>query len=142
MFDAKILRWHEAYAVGVELIDEEHRRLFAMLEELHGYLVGECDEAKVRSFALGLIVHMTNHLAEEEAEMERVAFPGLACHKGEHDRLLQKNHEFHTAIVEREAPLKTICMEMVAVLADWFAQHFSRMDREVVTHLLYKKRVH
>lgn len=80
--------WKDAFAVGDDLIDSQHRAFFAEINDVAQALDhGQGREAVIafyRRFYSGLVVHFR----DEEAMLARVKFPDLDAHHAEHQALL------------------------------------------------------
>jgi hemerythrin len=71
------------------------------------------------------IAHTEKHFGQEEAWMERTAFPPLGCHKGEHGNVLEVMREVRQRVAAGEAHYAST---LTAALAEWFPQHAATMD--------------
>ncbi|HWR34236.1 MAG TPA: bacteriohemerythrin [Clostridia bacterium] len=79
-----LFEWTAKYSVGVERFDEEHKRLFNLMNKLH-YAMRIAQERTVLEGAL--LDYTEQHFSAEETAMNIPGFPGAGAHKAEHDRL-------------------------------------------------------
>ncbi|EKD81227.1 MAG: hypothetical protein ACD_39C01901G0006 [uncultured bacterium] len=85
------MKWSEAYLIGCQQVDEQHKELIEKVDELELRL--ENDEADDNSFtdALMFVVdYARNHFRDEENLMIETGYPGFENHRILHDRLV--NH--------------------------------------------------
>ena len=83
--------------IGIEEIDNEHRHLFDMLEELRGLLEDEYFADKydqIKKLIEELAEYADAHLAHEEAYMERIRDPELISQRAQHENFRNKIQDF------------------------------------------------
>jgi len=78
-------RWHDGLKVGIEMVDEDHRRLFEILNTLDGE-VGD-DPARIDAILDDLLTYAAQHFAREEAIQEEAGFEGLEENRRQHREL-------------------------------------------------------
>ncbi|TLM98304.1 MAG: hypothetical protein FDZ75_02650, partial [Actinobacteria bacterium] len=71
------IRWDPALATGNELVDQQHEKMFELVNELHESIV-ECRSCEVQDEVLSRVIeHAKSHFRDEEALMRSVGYPGL-----------------------------------------------------------------
>ncbi len=84
------LLWRPAFECGDPLIDRQHRALF----ELGNALLDQAIKCKslggVQAQVDGLLAELERHFLDEEALLERIAFPGREQHRQLHALLLKE----------------------------------------------------
>lgn len=127
------IQWQDRFNLGVEVIDQAHRRLFSIVQKIMDLYV-ERHENKFacvegikyfKSYAL-------RHFAEEEAFMRRIGYPGYLDHKRLHDRMkletlpelerLLRESNFSTEMVQR----------FIGVCTGWLTGHILIEDRAIL----------
>ena len=83
------LEWHEFLEIGVDFIDEDHKRLLAIMREIQ-QAVNEYDSKKCIVLLTALLKEAREHFAREEHYLEEVKYPELEKHKAYHQQLLSK----------------------------------------------------
>jgi hemerythrin len=117
--------WNEKYATGIASIDDQHRSLFQSVQELHdAYRSGKAREA-IPLILEQLVDYSSQHFEDEEAEMERAAFPGLPRHREEHRTLMAQVHNLQERYVQGEPQLP---MELSILLSRWLKNHIKDHD--------------
>lgn len=119
-----IITWTQAqYGTTVAKHDEEHKKLFAMLNDLHDS-VGQ-DRASIGRKLDALIAYVVEHFKSEENNMQSHNYPDFVAHKAEHDKLvatcadLQK--KFHAGQAEINA-------DTTAFVKGWLDTHIPNVD--------------
>lgn len=123
-----VMTWQQQYAIGVELVDGHHQRLFDLVNGLHDALVAGGGRVAVDAALKELVDYTVYHFEAEEALMASVGYPELEAHKRQHQALLEETQ----AMVERyrrgEAELS---MPLVHFLKDWLYRHTTTSDRKI-----------
>lgn len=122
------LVWQEAYECGEPTIDREHRELFDLA---NGLIVKafsrQEDQDSVVPALDRLIEHLVAHFGDEEALLEKHAYPGLDTHKRAHQALLNKGSSIRQAVDRGEERFG----DLVEFLAnEVVARHLFKMDRD------------
>ena len=87
------LDWNPAYDTGVAAIDYEHRRLVALLNEIHGLILSGAEPQKIAGTLADFHARAAAHFALEEKIMRDRNFPGLRQRRDTHYRLLDQVRE-------------------------------------------------
>jgi hemerythrin len=87
------LDWNPAYDTGVAGIDYEHRRLVALLNEIHGLILNDAEPRKIAGALADFHARAAAHFALEERIMQERKFPGLPERRDTHYRLLDQVRE-------------------------------------------------
>jgi len=77
--------WDLAYAVGLDPVDEDHQRLFALYNRFSDAVKTGQSRALVGRFLSDLVDYSERHFRREEAIMRQHAYPDYAKHKRMHD---------------------------------------------------------
>ena len=74
--------WREEYDVGVEVIDQEHRRLFRIIDKLFRFKAEEKDSQWTCQEGIKFFKgHAVKHFADEESYMASIGYEGLEQHR-------------------------------------------------------------
>lgn len=122
------LVWQEAYECGNAVIDREHRELFDLANELmDAFLTHGSDPSLVTPVYDRLLRHAKNHFDDEEAELERIAYPRLEAHRRVHASLIERALELRAALDSGDANLGAV-VEFLA--AEVITRHLLKADRD------------
>jgi len=115
-----LLEWSDSLALGQNAMDATHREFVDLLNRL-----GEATDADLLERLDAFAVHTEAHFRQEEAWMEQTQFPPLACHRGEHENILELVREVRRRVAGGELHFGRT---LAAALAEWFPLHAGSMD--------------
>ena len=118
--------WKTEYSVGDEALDNQHKELIRIMNDLHE-LLGEPEDAKndgrVEFIFGNLADYIVTHFAYEEQRMIDAKYPyeKLVAHRAEHHELIKKVRRYHANVIEgnREG-LKAL---MPYLYGEWLVNH-------------------
>ncbi len=122
--------WLTAYEVNVAEIDEQHRELFRMFNQLMDAVWdGKGKEATKEMWGF-TANYAATHFATEERYMQRYAYPSYLAHKKLHDDFTADVIKF---IKEYETNGATTEMVVAAIsnLGNWLRDHIRATDQEL-----------
>ena len=124
-----LLEWNDEYLIGVESLDQEHRDLFAWVNELNAQLARREDKSRIEETLGEIHAHMAAHFALEEKFMRDTNFPNYDRHKREHERFLSNIVE----VLEdfRKEPGLGYSETVMAELKHWIISHVLTSDQEL-----------
>ena len=121
------IKWTDNYSVSVKTIDEQHKKLVVMINELYDAMSSGNKEKDILSKIIqGLANYAVYHFGTEEDWMKKFAFPGYAFHKGEHDNFVAKVSEFGEKFNKGTVLLD---VEVLKFLKDWLLNHILKTDK-------------
>jgi hemerythrin len=124
------VEWTPALETGVEMIDEQHRRLFALINALHeATLARDGEDDAVADALYELADYVTEHFDDEEALMASHAYAELPAHHEMHQRLSQKTLGYMAKFVNGE---EVSPRELAEFLGSWLQNHILEQDRHFV----------
>src|SRR5574339_511518 len=92
-----LLEWSESLAVGQDAMDATHREFVDLLNRL-----AEASDADLLASLDAFAAHTETHFRQEEAWMAQTRFPPLACHRGEHQNILELVREVRRRVAAGE----------------------------------------
>lgn len=120
----------DRYKTGIPLIDEEHKRLFAIIKEtdylIHAqHLHDKYDEiVKILS---ELRDYTVLHFHDEEAYMEQIQYQGLRIQRLAHESFIDKLDSI--SLDDIDANQEQYLMELVDFLLGWLINHILKVDK-------------
>lgn len=128
------LEWDENYSVGIKAMDNHHKKLFDIINELHnGMSSGYTDEV-LRKVLLELIDYTKYHFTEEEDLMSKYDYPELSSQKKAHDKFIETLQDLQQQFDERKGEL-AIIMKMQNLLRSWWVDHVIGFDKKYGPYL-------
>ncbi|MBL9027043.1 MAG: bacteriohemerythrin [Myxococcales bacterium] len=120
------LEWDDSLSVGVTALDDQHKQLFELLDELQ-QATTEDREAALRQEIVGDLVEYTKiHFAFEETMLSRNGFPELEPHRAAHSKLAEQVDVYARAADAGAGPLGA---DLYFFLRTWLNGHIRGSDR-------------
>lgn len=128
----KDLVWGKILSVGVDEIDEDHRKLIHIFNILnHSVMEGESPEYLAAT--LDELINCTVwHFSHEERLMLKYRYKGIDEHKAEHRELIQSVKELQQAILQADKPMID---EHIEFLERWLTEHILTADGRLGSYL-------
>ena len=128
----KEIKWNERFNIGVESIDNAHRKLFSIVGKL---IALNEDETKQQHACREGIKYFKNytaqHFADEEAYMRSIGYPDLAVHKSLHDSLRDKTIPALEAEMEAQDYSTESVGHFLGICVGWLNGHIMVEDRAI-----------
>ena len=122
----KLITWNDNYSVDVEEIDNQHKEIIRIVNELYvSIVVGKSRNTMDKIFK-DLTEYATTHFKIEEDYFEKFNYPETAFHKQQHEDIAKKIEEFKKRNEEGGEILDT---EILYFLMSWFINHVILIDK-------------
>jgi hemerythrin len=128
-----LIVWSSRYELQVPEIDQQHRRLVDLVNELDMAMQQGQGKAAVGRVLEGLVAYTQYHFGHEEQLMEETRYPGSERHRREHIAFVKKLIDLRDA--HRRGSLG-LSIAVMTFLSDWLVGHIQGTDREFVPHVL------
>jgi len=126
-----LIKWSEEFGINIEEVDEQHKVLVGLLNELHRAIREHHGKATLREILGHLAEYTRTHFLLEESLMRLTRYRGLEIHKQQHqDLMLQVEALQHKLDTEDAA----ISFELLHFLGNWLIQHINDSDRRFGAH--------
>jgi hemerythrin len=127
-----LIAWDKSYSVSVKRCDEQHQKLFVLMNELHDAMRVGAGGGAVRKVVGELNDYTISHFAAEEALLERYGYPALDQHREEHKKFIARVNKFRDDLDQGGGTSSVAVLEF---LKDWLARHIKQTDRKYSAHL-------
>lgn len=120
----------DEYLTGIPQIDEEHKRLFALAEEVYQLQQNEYIPDKydnLRDVLHELRDYTNTHFDHEEAYMESINYKRMFTQKVQHDALRKTVEEWE--IDELSEEQDQMITEILELITDWLVNHIHDNDK-------------
>ncbi len=128
------IQWTEDLAVGIEKIDQQHKTLFAKINDL----LDACNAGKGRTVVGEMIDFLGNyvveHFGDEEKYMIKYDYPGYKAHKTCHEEFIKSFSQLKDRL-ETDGVNIYIVILTNRIVIDWLNKHISRVDKELGRYL-------
>jgi hemerythrin-like metal-binding protein len=126
--DDQWIGWSEAFSVGIDVIDQHHRYLFDLVNDLHRAVVNKRGARKVAHVLKALEKYAQVHFNAEEKMMQRFQFPAIQRQHHQHRFFERKINAFYQEL--HVNPL-TAQHDILTYLRDWLIQHIKVEDAKL-----------
>jgi hemerythrin-like metal-binding protein len=124
--------WSDRYAVGVDIIDRQHQKLFRLIDQLaRGIQAGNSDATLMAVFD-ELADYTKTHFETEARLMAGAEYPDSAAHGAQHRELEASLGEL-VAKARRGEPW--VSLETMNFLRHWLYHHIDDTDRRLARFL-------
>jgi len=123
----KLMEWSSDLSVGVGLIDDQHKVLLDLVNELHAGMRNRKSDAVLVGIVERLKEYTVKHFAQEEELFDRYGYPETAMHKEIHAKLVQQVLDFESGLKSGKAK---VSMEIMRFLKDWLVNHIMGTDKK------------
>ena len=134
------LVWNQRYDIGVDIIDNEHRKLFRILNRLFNFEQQEMKSQWVCREAVKYFKdHAIKHFLDEEEYMKSIGYEGVEVHK----RIHKNFREVTLPALEKELDKTGYSDEIIdhffGVCAGWLIGHTLIEDQAIVSGKVLKQ---
>jgi hemerythrin len=124
-----LIQWNESLSVSINEIDTQHRKLFALINELDQAQHQGKGKEVVGKIVNGLISYTREHFKNEEDYFDRHNYPDAASHKKAHMEFVAKVTEFRDNLLKNKIGLS---MDLMQFLSEWLKKHILVIDMKYV----------
>lgn len=121
-----LFHWSNDFNVDIQEIDEQHKVLIDLLNQLHEAIRGLRGKAASREILDRLAEYTRTHFLLEESLMRVTHYPGFEIHKQQHEDLIKQISELQRKLDEENA---SISFELLHFLKNWLIQHINESDK-------------
>lgn len=128
----KDLLWDNILSVGVDEIDDDHKKLIHIFNILSRALRDKESKDYLAATLSELINCTVWHFSHEERLMLKHGYKELAEHKAEHQELIQSAQELQQEILQSDKPFTD---EHLQFLERWLTEHILTADGRLGAYL-------
>lgn len=127
------MNWEDRFLIGVESIDNQHRRLVELMVNLMEAVKTGKGRSIISPVLQELIDYTRTHFVDEEGIMTRYNYPDILPHKQDHDRFVQEITKAAREYVEKKA---VPTQKILSFLAQWLVDHIMGYDQKLGDFLI------
>lgn len=124
----KEILWNPCLEIGVDTIDEEHKRLVKIANALVKIARDGGEKSQLVGAFSFLHEYALTHFDNEEAYMKKVRFKGYEDHHAEHLKLKKQVKEFQRDLYEAE---EIPAQEIISFIKSWLLDHIIKTDMKL-----------
>lgn len=129
---AALMTWKEQYSVHIAEIDQQHKKLIALINQLGEAMSRGKGREVIGEVLNQLITYCASHFATEERLFALYNYPEAAEHKEKHEKVTAKVLALQK---EMQGGKMTISMEVMDFLEQWLDKHILGTDMKYSAYL-------
>ena len=131
----RFVAWKPEYSVGINSIDQQHKKLVNLINQLQTAVDYSTGEDFEREALKELVDYTKTHFSYEEGLMEQNGYPDFAPHKAQHEKMIKRVEE---VIAEYEQNHDMAMQDALDFLRDWLINHINGTDKQYSDFLIGK----
>lgn len=135
MSSSQFVEWKDDYSVGIDSIDQQHKKLLNLINQLQTAVDYSTGEQFEREALDELVDYTKTHFTYEEGLMRDNDYPDFEPHKLQHEKMFEKVRE---VLAEYEQDQDTAMANAADYLKDWLINHINGTDKEYSSYLIGK----
>lgn len=128
-----VLNWNERYSVNVRELDNQHRRLFDLINKLDDHMRAGKGREILGVVLRELVDYTKVHFANEERILRESGYPGYEEHKAVHAKVTERVNAIYRQYQEGKGDRLSI--EALDYLYNWITKHIMGTDQRYASHL-------
>lgn len=131
-----LLTWNENLSVKIPSIDEQHKKLIDMINQLQDAMSSGDSRSVLGEIFDGLVSYTAEHFEFERQLMATHGYAESVEHLKEHDSFVQKVSDLHKQFVGSSNFM--IGVDVMKFLTDWLVNHIQGVDKNYSEFFLSK----
>ncbi|EGD46476.1 hemerythrin-like metal-binding protein [Ruminiclostridium papyrosolvens DSM 2782] len=128
-----MIEWRDEFILGIEKIDEQHKKLFQIASEIYAVMKNQLITDKYDEI-VHLITELKDytifHFTYEEEYMHSIGYRKLLSHKVEHHDFIEKISNTDYSRIDKDQD--QYLMELLDFTVEWIANHIMKTDRAYI----------
>lgn len=120
--------WSQSFALGIASIDDQHKKLFQLIDQLHDHMMKGAGQQVLPTIFDELINYVKVHFGYEETLFKKHGYPEQANHKKEHESFASKVLEFKQKYLSGDRN----SVAVMDFLNNWLKNHIMGIDKKYV----------
>ena len=129
----KYIAWTEKMSVGVALLDDDHKKLVSLLNDLHEGITAGHGTERLGRVLDGLVRYAGTHFAHEEKLFAQTGYPSASEHIQEHRALTKLALDVQARYNKGE--FDALSLKTMDYLKNWLNEHILGSDKQYKEHL-------
>jgi hemerythrin len=133
--DRRRVDWKDEYSVGIESIDEQHKKLISLINMFQTSVDYSTGEEFERECLAAVVDYTKTHFVYEEGLMSKYGYPDFEAHKAQHQEMISKVNDL---LASYEDHPESAMKEALDFLKHWLIRHINGTDKQYSEFLLSK----
>ena len=125
------LEWDDSMRIGVDEIDQQHRKWIDLHNRMHDSLLGlngEDSSTAAKKVVKSMMDYTIYHFKCEKEYMEKIGYPDLVSHNRLHSLFGDEIYKHFRAVIDGDYILST---EVVKLIKNWLYYHITTEDKKI-----------
>ena len=122
------------YFTGIQIVDEEHAKLFEYANQIYELLNEEFMVDKydnIKDLLIKLKDYAKVHFADEEAYMESIQYKKIFTQKMQHQAFIDALEEYDLDEIDQMEDQDAVISKMLTFVTDWLVDHILNLDTQI-----------
>ncbi len=122
------------YFTGIQLIDDEHAKLFEYANQIYELLHNEFVPDKydnIRDLLGKLTDYARKHFADEEAYMESIQYKKIFTQKVQHQAFMDELEKYDLDAIDQMDNQEVVIGKLLTFVTDWLVEHILNVDTQI-----------
>ena len=124
---ADIMTWSDEYKVNIAHLDEQHKTLMQMINELNNSMESGSERSAIGSILDKLVAYAANHFKAEEKLFDEHGYADTDSHKAKHVDLTNQVLDFQKKFKDGSAD---VTADLMSFLKNWLSDHILGTDKK------------
>lgn len=133
MTSKRFLEWSDEYSVGIDSIDQQHKKLLGLINSLQTAIDYSTGDEYEQEALNELVDYTKTHFTYEEGLLEQNDYPDFEPHKAQHAEMINKVEE---VLTEYSKDPETAMSNAVEFLKSWLINHINGTDKQYSSYLI------
>lgn len=131
-----LIEWSDELSVGIVGIDEQHKKLINMMNELDQAILDDSVDEVLRAIFIGLEIYIQRHFSFEEDLFASYDLDDRIFHQQQHHSLAGQLAELKQKFEQNHSGL--VSFELMQFLKSWLTHHILHSDKAAARQLIAK----
>jgi len=127
-----LIEWDRTYELGIQEIDDHHRKLIELLNKSYDLLLCSTDKTEMQAILQELVAYTDYHFDAEECLMTEASYKGLMPHVIKHNNF---KHQLAVLMQDYLSRLPNVNTDIVLFLCGWLKKHILKDDKKFTIYL-------
>lgn len=117
--------WNDSYSVKVRRLDEHHKRILRLVNELYGKFYDGVQPGDLRQALSQLVAYTQTHFEYEQRLMHLAGYKDIEAHTAKHARMTAKTADLYARF---DKDTESLSREVFDFLKEWWSGHIAAED--------------
>jgi hemerythrin len=127
-----VFSWNDLYSVKVAKCDQQHMRLFDIINQLADAMRMGKGQDVVNQVVTDLLDYTNTHFQDEEALLQKANYPQLEAHQEMHRIFVKKVQSLQS---QAQMGKRVNAAQLLSLMRDWLVNHIQKADKRYSAHL-------